>query len=118
AAGYEKTQFGKRLALLLVKKMGKNTLTLGYAISFADLLLAPFTPSNTARSGGTIFPIISNLPALYGSKPNDPSAENDRCSIHVGRHCGHLCHQLDVLIRFGTELTGDGTGKKPNRYQH
>ncbi|CAM5187410.1 ABC transporter permease [Alishewanella longhuensis] len=54
--------------------MGKNTLTLGYAISFADLLLAPFTPSNTARSGGTIFPIISNLPALYGSKPNDPSA--------------------------------------------
>lgn len=74
AAGYEKTQFGKRLALLLVKKMGKNTLTLGYAISFADLLLAPFTPSNTARSGGTIFPIISNLPALYGSKPNDPSA--------------------------------------------
>ncbi|AHF77457.1 Putative anion transporter [Sodalis praecaptivus] len=74
AAGYEKTRFGRRLALLLVKYLGRRTLTLGYAIAFADLLLAPFTPSNTARSGGTLYPIISNLPPLYGSKPNDPSA--------------------------------------------
>lgn len=74
AAGYEKTRFGHRLALLLVKYLGRRTLTLGYAIAFADLLLAPFTPSNTARSGGTLYPIISNLPPLYGSKPNDPSA--------------------------------------------
>lgn len=74
AAGYEKTRFGRRLALLLVKYLGRRTLTLGYAIAFADLLLAPFTPSNTARSGGTLYPIISNLPPLYRSKPNDPSA--------------------------------------------
>jgi len=36
-------------------------------------VLAPFTPSNTARSGGTIYPVIRNLPLLYDSKPNDPS---------------------------------------------
>ncbi|CAK9884848.1 MAG: L-tartrate/succinate antiporter [Candidatus Erwinia impunctatus] len=74
AAGYDKTQFGRRLALILVQALGRRSLTLGYAITFADLLLAPFTPSNTARSGGTIYPIIANLPPLYGSKPNDPSA--------------------------------------------
>jgi L-tartrate/succinate antiporter len=74
AAGYDKTHFGRRLALILVKYLGRRSLTLGYAIMFADLLLAPFTPSNTARSGGTIYPIIANLPPLYGSKPNDPSA--------------------------------------------
>jgi len=74
AAGYDKTQFGRRLALILVKYLGRRSLTLGYAITFADLLLAPFTPSNTARSGGTIYPIIANLPPLYGSQPNDPSA--------------------------------------------
>ena len=74
AAGYDKTQFGRRMALILVKYLGRRSLTLGYAITFADLLLAPFTPSNTARSGGTIYPIIANLPPLYGSKPNDPSA--------------------------------------------
>ena len=74
ALGYEKTGLGRRISLGLVKVMGKRTLTLGYAIAFADLLLAPFTPSNTARSGGTVYPVIRNLPALYDSKPNDPSS--------------------------------------------
>lgn len=74
ALGYEKTGLGRRIALLLVRAMGRRTLTLGYAVMMADALLAPFTPSNTARSGGTIFPVIRNLPPLYDSKPNDPSA--------------------------------------------
>ena len=74
ALGYDKTGLGRRIALLLVKKMGRRTLTLGYAVAIADTILAPFTPSNTARSGGTIYPVIRNLPALYDSKPNDPSA--------------------------------------------
>jgi len=74
ALGYEKTGLGRRIALLLVRAMGRKTLTLGYAVMVADAVLAPFTPSNTARSGGTIFPVIRNLPPLYDSKPNDPSA--------------------------------------------
>jgi L-tartrate/succinate antiporter len=74
ALGYEKSGLGKRIALLMVKLLGKRTLTLGYAVTIADLIIAPFTPSNTARSGGTIYPVIRNLPALYDSKPNDPSA--------------------------------------------
>jgi L-tartrate/succinate antiporter len=73
ALGYEKTGLGRRIALLLVRAMGRRTLTLGYAVMIADLLLAPFTPSNTARSGGTIYPVIRNLPQLYDSRPNDPS---------------------------------------------
>lgn len=71
AMGYEKTGLGKRLALTLVKYLGKRTLGLGYAVTFADLIIAPFTPSNTARSAGTIFPIIRNLPGIYGSAPGE-----------------------------------------------
>jgi L-tartrate/succinate antiporter len=74
ALGYEKTGLGRRIALTLVKWMGRRTLMLGYAIAAADLVLAPFTPSNTARSGGTIYPVIRNLPGLYDSRPNDPTA--------------------------------------------
>jgi L-tartrate/succinate antiporter len=74
ATGYEKTGLGRRIALLLVKAMGRRTLFLGYAITIADTILAPFTPSNTARSGSTIFPIVRNLPALYDSHPNDASS--------------------------------------------
>jgi L-tartrate/succinate antiporter len=72
--GYAKTGFGKRIALLLIRAMGRHTLGLGYAIALADLALAPFMPSNTARSGGTIFPILRNIPELYGSWPNDESS--------------------------------------------
>lgn len=71
--GYEKTGLGPRIALGLVRLMGRRTLFLGYAIMFADFILSPFTPSSTARSGGTIYPIIRNIPMLYGSKANDPS---------------------------------------------
>ncbi|MGH9336395.1 MAG: DASS family sodium-coupled anion symporter, partial [Vicinamibacteria bacterium] len=74
ALGYEKTGLGRRIALVLVRRMGGNTLALGYAVTLADAILAPFTPSNTSRSAGTIYPIIRNLPALYDSRPNDPSA--------------------------------------------
>ena len=73
AMGYDKTGLGRRIALILVKKLGRKTLGLGYAITFSDLILAPFTPSNTARSGGTIFPVIRNLPGLYGSSPGETS---------------------------------------------
>ena len=67
--GYEKTGLGRRIALSLVGAMGKSTLGLGYAVMLADLLIAPFTPSNTGRSAGVIFPIIRGIPALYGSEP-------------------------------------------------
>lgn len=73
ALGYEKTGLGRRISLWLVHAMGKRTLTLGYAVMIADGILAPFTPSNTARSAGTIYPVIRNLPPLYDSHPNDPS---------------------------------------------
>jgi len=73
AKGYEKTGLGRRLALLLVRALGKKTLGLGYAVAITDLILAPFTPSNTARSGGTIFPIIKNIPPLYDSEPGETS---------------------------------------------
>ena len=69
AIGYRKSGLGKRIALLLVRGLGKNTLGLGYAVLFADLVLAPATPSNTARSGGTIYPIVSNIPKIYNSEP-------------------------------------------------
>jgi anion transporter len=67
--GYRKSGLGRRLALMLVHGLGRRTIGLGYAVAFSDLVLAPATPSNTARSGGTIYPIVSNIPRIYGSEP-------------------------------------------------
>jgi L-tartrate/succinate antiporter len=71
ALGYEVTGLGRRIALLLVRRLGRSTLGLGYAVALADLVLAPFMPSNTARSAGTIYPVVKNIPPLYGSTPTE-----------------------------------------------
>lgn len=71
--GYEKTGLGRRIALNLVRILGKSTLGLGYAVALSDLCLGPFMPSNMARSGGTIYPIIKNIPEIFGSYPGETS---------------------------------------------
>lgn len=71
--GYQKTGLGRRIALHLIRRLGSRSIGLGYAVALADLALAPFIPSNTARSGGTVYPIASNIPPMYGSTPDkDP----------------------------------------------
>src|SRR5258705_3496636 len=67
--GYRKSGLGRRLALMLVRGLGRSTIGLGYAVAFSDLVLAPATPSNTARSGGTVYSIVSDIPRIYGSEP-------------------------------------------------
>lgn len=69
AMGYQKTGLGKRISLVMIRYMGKSSLGLGYAVAFADLVLAPFMPSNTARGGGTIYPIAINIPLIFNSTP-------------------------------------------------
>ena len=69
--GYAQTGLGRRVALHLVRALGHRTLGLGYAVALADLAFAPFTPSATARSAGTIYPVVSHIPRLYGSHPGD-----------------------------------------------
>ena len=46
-----KTGLGHRIALILVRLMGRKTLGLGYALVFTDFILASFIPSTGARSG-------------------------------------------------------------------
>ncbi|HSB22591.1 MAG TPA: DASS family sodium-coupled anion symporter [Burkholderiaceae bacterium] len=75
ALGYRKSGLGRRIALLLVRALGRRTIGLGYAIALSDLALAPGTPSNTARSGGTIFPIVAQIPPLYGSEPGPTASK-------------------------------------------
>ncbi|WP_105881343.1 anion permease [Haemophilus influenzae] len=63
------TGLGKRIAYHMIGAMGSTTLRLGYVTMFLDLLLSPATPSNTARSGGIIFPIINSVVVALGSDP-------------------------------------------------
>lgn len=63
------TGLGKRIAYILIGKLGGTTLGLGYVTAFLDLSISPVTPSNTARCGGIVFPIMNNVALAVGSEP-------------------------------------------------
>ena len=69
AGGVVKTGFGKRLALILIKLLGKSTLGLGYAFCGAELLLGPVIPSNTARGGGKMVLARTSIPKFIIPQP-------------------------------------------------
>lgn len=73
ARGFIKTGLGRRIAYLLVGAFGKNTLGLGYALTLSDTIIAPATPSNTARAGGILYPVVRSLCSSMDSEPG-PSA--------------------------------------------
>lgn len=69
ARGIIKTGLGKRLAFYFLSLFGKNTLGIGYSIALSEVILAPITPSNTARGGAIINPIVQSISKALGSDP-------------------------------------------------
>lgn len=67
AEGFIKTGLGKRISYILLSKFGSSTLRVAYVMSAADFIIAPFTPSNTARGGGIIYPIVRSVTAAVGA---------------------------------------------------
>lgn len=67
AEGFIKTGLGRRISYMLLSKFGKSTLSVAYVMSAADFIIAPFTPSNTARGGGIIYPIVRSVTAAVGA---------------------------------------------------
>ncbi|MCC7366938.1 MAG: anion permease [Chloroflexi bacterium] len=74
ARGFIKTGLGSRIAYQFVRMLGTRTLGLGYGLIATDLVLAPAIPSNTARAGGVVFPILKSLSTAYGSRAEDGTA--------------------------------------------
>ena len=102
AKGFIKTGLGKRIAYVLIRFMGDSTLKLGYTLALSDLIIAPATPSNTARAGGIIFPIVKSLASAFDSEPG-PS------SRRVGSYLVQTAYQNNTITSamFMTAMAGN-----------
>ena len=69
SAAFVSTGLGKRIAYVLIRKFGNTTLKLGYVSGLLDLIISPATPSNTARAGGIVTPIMHSVTLALGSEP-------------------------------------------------
>ncbi|HEY2013563.1 MAG TPA: DASS family sodium-coupled anion symporter [Bryobacteraceae bacterium] len=71
---FTQTGFGTRIGYLFIERFARSPLSLAYSLAGADLVLAPFIPSDTARGGGVVFPITRSVAAAFGSEPG-PTAK-------------------------------------------
>jgi DASS family divalent anion:Na+ symporter len=67
--GLKKTGLGARIGYMFIALLGKKTLGIGYGLAICELLLAPFTPSNTARGGGIVHPVMRSIAGAFDSDP-------------------------------------------------
>lgn len=92
SCGVIKTGLGRRIALLFIKAIGRNTFGLGYALIATDFVLASVVPSNGARNGGIMIPIAVSVSESYDSRPDDGTANK------LGAYLMNLLYQCDVII--------------------
>ena len=64
-----KTGLGRRIGYHFVRLLGTKTIGVAYGLVLSELVIAPVTPSNTARGGAIIHPIMRSIADSYGSSP-------------------------------------------------
>jgi DASS family divalent anion:Na+ symporter len=65
------TGLARRIALFFVRLFGKRSVGICYALTISDVVLASVIPSNGARSGGVVLPIVRSIAELYDSHPGE-----------------------------------------------
>jgi DASS family divalent anion:Na+ symporter len=63
------TGFGTRVGYMFIRRFARTPLSLAYSMAGANLVLAPFIPSDTARGGGVIYPVARGVASAFGSEP-------------------------------------------------
>ncbi len=101
------TGLGKRIAYKLVSIFGKTTLKLAYAICFTELALGPVVPSNTARGGGVIGPVVNSLSDALGSTPEyEPKKAGEYLTL-VGAHANLISSAMFLTGMAANPLMGE-----------
>src|SRR5699024_12303095 len=58
----------------IIQEIGKRSLVIGYAITGLELILGALIPSNSAHTGGVVWPVVESVSKEgYDSKPDDAS---------------------------------------------
>jgi DASS family divalent anion:Na+ symporter len=101
------TKLGMRVAYLFIRKFGRSALTLGYSISFSDLVLAPFVPSDTARGGGIICPITKSVAEALGAEPGGASSKMGGFLVLVAFHTTYIASAMFLTGMASNPLMAD-----------
>lgn len=105
ARGFIKSGLGRRIAFVIIKLIGKSSLTLGYAITISDFVISPATPSSAARAGGIIFPIIKSLSSALGSEPGPTARKFGSYIMQIEYHANAITCAMFMTAMAGNPLS-------------
>lgn len=89
--GLIKTGLGSRIGYWFISVFGRKTIGIGYALAFSELVLAPVTPSNTARGGGIMHPIMRSIADSFDSRPENGTQNR------IGRYLALVNYQTNPI---------------------
>ena len=113
ADGFLLTGLGRRVALMFLTVLGKSPLGIAYGMAVTDLLLAPATPSNTARAGGVIYPIVRSVAEVQGSTPDTDESRRRLGSYltFTAAHVNVITSAMFITAMAGNPLAVDAAAK-------
>ncbi len=86
-----KTGLDKRIGYYFVSLFGKNTLGIAYSLVVSETILAPVTPSNTARGGAIIHPIMLSIAHNFQSDPKTKTQNK------IGKYLALVNYQINPI---------------------
>ena len=101
------TRLGQRIAFLFIRRFGRSTLSLGYSLAAADVTLAPFVPSDTARGGGIMYPITRSVAEASGSAPGPTAGDLGAFLMLVSFHATYTASGMFLTGMAANPLIAD-----------
>ena len=102
--GFIKTGLGRRIAFFIIHVIGKSSLSLGYSICLAELVISPAMPSATARGGGVFYPIVQSLSSAFGSEAGPSAGKIGKYLMQVGFHADAVTCTMFLTSMAGNPL--------------
>nr|WP_315219497.1 DASS family sodium-coupled anion symporter [uncultured Duganella sp.] len=117
--GLKKTGLGSRIGLVFIAMLGKRTIGIGYGLAVCELVLAPFTPSNTARGGGIVHPIMKSIANSFDSDPaHGTEAKVGTYLALVNYHANPITSAMFLTATAPNPLVVDFVAKASNQSFH
>lgn len=117
--GLLKTGLGARVGYLFIGLWGKRTIGVAYSLALVELILAPITPSNTARGGGIIHPIMKSIASSYDSDPEKGTEKKmGKFLALVNYHANPISSAMFVTATAPNPLVVDLVAKATNSNIH
>lgn len=117
--GLKKTGLGSRIGLIFISLLGKRTVGIGYGLTITELALAPFTPSNTARGGGIVHPIMKSIAGAFDSDPEQGTQGKVGTYLAlVNYHANPITSAMFITATAPNPLVVDYVAKATNQSFH